>query len=232
MITIASASDHSVSLRTSYDPFISCWDRPPTSRNGLPAGYLQSDYQNNLLLCSSAHGVPQANVGCFCSTPGTDVHCSQNIADPRLWSAVVDWYDHGEEHYSFPEYCRISCECLTESEAQAEYRGDIDWYGGSYENLIDMSGVFPSNASNNSSNGKSDASNATTSSSPRDSATTTGQSTTNHQPDQNAPAQNAQAPPVMHDQCGNNCTSNEDCSTGRNKSCMCSTQSQQYQRFR
>ena len=157
-----------------------------------------------------------------------DVQCSQNIADPRLWSAVVDWYDHGEEHYSFPDYCEISCECLTETEAQAEYRGDIDWYDENDENLINMTGVLPNDASNISADGQSTASDDTMASRSHN-TTTSGQSASNTQMGKDPPNRDAHAPTVVHDQCGNNCSSNQDCFTGGNQSCTCSTQSEQYQ---
>ena len=226
-ITITSASDHSQGLTAYYDPYITCQDRPPTHQNGLPARYLQSDYHNNLRLCSAAHGVPRRNVGCFCPYSRGDVICRHTIADPGLWSAVVSWYDYGEEHYDFPEWCRISCECVTEHQAEAENKGDINYYDDEFQFLLDANGVLPnqpytgySSFTNTSSSGNNSADFAY------------------HPPSsQNAPTDllgkdpsgQDTRPSVLNDQCGDSCTTNKDCSSGRNSSCICSTQSEQYQ---
>ena len=211
-----------------YDPYISCWDRPPTSNNGLPAGYSQSSYPNNLLLCSAAHGSLYGNVGCFCTSSGATVVCRQALADSVLWSAVVTWNDDDDddvESYTFPNYCMISCECLTESEAQAEHQGNINWYDPAYEHLVSMGSLTSSNPSEAPSDIESASDDDTASSILRGGDV----NQTGHQAGEKSPYQGVHTPQVAHDQCGNPCTSNRDCSVGQNQSCICSTQSEQYQ---
>ena len=181
------------------------------------------------MLCSAAHGVPSANVGCFCPHSDGDIVCSPTIADPVLWNSWISWYDHGPEHYDFPEWCQISCECISAAEAHAEYQGNVTYYDAECENLLDMEGVLPpapprnSSTSNNTSNTESNSAG-------------NGNDQSKHSSEKastDSPADHASGtdtiPAVQHDQCSKSCTTNHDCTSGGNTGCMCSVQFQQYQ---
>ena len=150
-----------------------------------------------------------------------------------LWSAVVTWDDDGTQSLPFPDYCKASCECLTEQQAQAERSGNVNQYDDNYEHLIDMddssaynSSYLSSSSASDSSSGDQSATEDVTSSSLPQAGDT--QPFSQHTV-QGSPDPHNQKPQIDHEQCGNSCASNSDCSVGQNKSCICSTQSEQYQ---
>lgn len=152
--------------------------------------------------------------------------CIESIADTNLWSATISWYDHGEEHYEFPQWCYIICECITEREAVAERRGDISYYDSDFQHLLNSTGVLP----DSSLAGYSSYTDTSSSGGNRSNSTdgSSWQSPPTDHLAKAAPGIDVE-PSVLQDQCGNSCTTNKDCNTSGKSSCMCSAQSEQYQ---
>ena len=112
ILSILTAVAYTSSLieRKIYDPYIVCHNPPPPVY-ALPAGYLAQDYRTSMDLCSAANG-QRNNVGCFCSSSRSDLHCGEDLGDPILAKATTDWFDRTNDHTAtLQEFCDIACYC-------------------------------------------------------------------------------------------------------------------------
>ena len=195
-----------------YDPYMICDLPGPTHAEGLPAEYREEVYAELISLCSLAHGARQ-NVGCFCSTPNGRVHCNHHIADQSLWQANYFPTDDDVIHQlelegymngevTFPEYCQEGCNCVSESNADLWFEQTLG--GADFDIFKGISGL------NQPAEPPRPAGNR---------GNTFGAASMNLKD------------PVWQNQCGNNCTTAQDCSTpaGSNSTCTCQAHSSQYQ---
>ena len=218
------------STRDFDDPFIYCEGAGPLHVEGLPETYPEDEYEHNINLCSVAHGVPGHNVGCACYQAGGNVQCREELANPTLWSAsyrsmdqaeVDDAMDRGfsDGVQPFPEYCWDNCLCGNAETASQRLSNSslalsmMHRYRVVGELARQRAGTITFNYATGG-------------------ATVTTGGTTNRA--------NTPSDPIVHTQCGNNCTSNNDCTapasptgTGgaaeKGSNCTCRAQSSQYQ---
>ena len=109
-VTITARSS-SLLLRKIYDPYIICYNPPPPFW-ALPEGYPSGQYRNTMDLCSAANGQRSKNVGCFCSSSHSKLHCDPALADSTLAKATTRWFNQTNDHMeTFEEFCEVACYC-------------------------------------------------------------------------------------------------------------------------
>ena len=96
--------------RKIFDPYIICHNPPPPAY-ALPSGYSSQNYPNSMDLCSAANGQRSQNVGCFCSSAYSDLHCDSDLADATLAKAATPFFNPSDEPESFLEFCELACYC-------------------------------------------------------------------------------------------------------------------------
>ena len=104
---------HASSLleRKIFDPYIICHNPPPPAY-AFPPGYSGQDYPNSRDLCSAANGRRGSNVGCFCSSPFSELHCDPKLADATLSEATTRHWNRTNDHReSFADFCYDACYC-------------------------------------------------------------------------------------------------------------------------
>ncbi len=122
-----------------YDPYITCNLDGPTHSEGLPRVYSSRVYSELLTLCSSAHGARQ-NVGCFCSSSTSEVHCDPGLAERGLW--MSDWTPENEttihqfeedgidwNELFMPDLCKHGCQCKDPDDASRWFEEDFQGAG-------------------------------------------------------------------------------------------------------
>ena len=219
-----------------YDPYIICEGPGPTHREGLPRAYSEDQYRLNLYLCSTAHGVPRHNVGCGCTRARGNVRCSEDLADPDLWRAsyksmdqmeVDDAIDRGFRDGVMPfwEYCWSNCLCIDAETAQDSVSNNSIALSVLHRYRVgelarQRAGLMHYNPAGGGAVVTSGGTGGTGGSNPNRGQSSGGA--------------------VVHTQCGNNCTSNDDCEAPaspagvggiaeKGSNCTCRAQSSQYQ---
>ena len=213
-----------------YDPYIICEGAGPSHDEGLPSAYDQDDYGLNLNLCSAVHGVPRHNVGCSCTRARGNVQCHESVADPNLYNAMYKSSDESEiedavergfldGEMPFWEYCWSNCLCV-----DAETAHESETNTSLAVSLLHRFRVAELARQRNESAGRTYWNAFTGGSFSHGSFEGSTQ---------------ASGQPAVQMQCGNNCTTSQDCqgpsSAGPGKAaeqgshCTCRTQSSQYQ---
>lgn len=189
-----------------FDPYMICNDATvlPPPPPGRPP------FLDHLSLCSTVHGVPGMNMGCFCDHPYGQVQCVEAMGDPYLWSAttiLVDAESRQRTWVTLYDLCLNVCYCSSAAKGRAA-RNETGRLQKSHSSLVSETAENRSSVERVSGN------------------TIPSSSSKSHQ-GTDVQLEQSKLQDLHQMTCGTNCSSNRDCQGGAD-GCNCKIQEETY----